>query len=171
MAFVRLAVIILSSITIAILNSIGDITVSNIHKLESNSNVDCSDEFSRVEIGPAMDQMDESNALLDSGIVCMIITYLLMVLECFCACGCVCAAKNCGSCKDRRSRRDWADFKEEAKYFFFNMKKFNWATKNRLHHTWPMSARETTKPTSIRWFGSGLIPPFIIQICWVVSST
>ena len=105
-ACVRLTVIIMSSITMANLNSVGDITTSNIHKLESNSNVDCSDEFSRVDIGPAMDLMDESNALLNSGIACIIVTYLWMVLECCCACGCVCAAKNCGSCKDRRSRRD-----------------------------------------------------------------
>lgn len=122
-ACVRLTVIIMSSIVLANLTSVDDITVRNIHKLEANSNVDCSDEFSRVDIGPAMDQMDESNALLNSAIACIVVTYLWLVLECCCACGCACAAK--GACRDCRIRLDCYDFKEEAKYFFLYIKLFN----------------------------------------------
>ena len=117
---VRLVVIIMASMQMANLNDIGKITARNMDKLESNSNVDCSDEFSRVDVGPAMDQMEESNALLGYAYACTIAAYLWIVLELFCMGGVICWGKGIISCQV-----SCKDFKEEAKYFFYNIKKFN----------------------------------------------
>ena len=117
---VRLLVIIFASIQLAFLNDIGKVTARNIEKLESISNVDCSDEFSRVDVGPAIDQMEESNALLGDAYACMIAAYIWIVIELFCM-GClICCGKGTSSCQV-----SCEDFKEEAKYFFYNIKKFN----------------------------------------------
>lgn len=80
---VRLLVIIMASIQLHTLKKIGKVTARNIDKLESNSNVDCSDEFSRVDVGPAIDQMEESNALLGGAYALTIAAYLWIVLELF----------------------------------------------------------------------------------------
>ena len=83
---VRILVIIVASMQLHTLNKIGKVTARNIDKLESNrqySNVDCSDEFSRVDVGPAIDQMEESNALLGGAYALTIAAYLWIVLELF----------------------------------------------------------------------------------------
>ena len=113
---IRLVVIIFASIQMANLNDIGKPTARNIDELESNSDVDCSDINSRIDVGPAMDQMEESNALLGSAYACTIAAYLWIVLEICCACILLCFGEN--AYREINCRTFCIEFKEEAKYFF-----------------------------------------------------
>ena len=120
---VRFVVIIIASFQMDNLNDIGKLTARNIDQLESNSDVDCSNKSSRIDVGPAMDQMEESNALLGSAYACTITAYLWIVLEICCACCLVCIGK--GACRDFSCRAFCKDFIVEAKYFFYNFILFN----------------------------------------------
>jgi len=115
----RVAVIIMSIILMSTVIKIKDVTTNNTDRLIRSESVDCSDEWSRVETKPALELMEESDALIMSAFACILTTLIWIFIECFCFCFGIAFMKTA------YQDFNWYLYKQEAKKFFLTYKDFN----------------------------------------------
>ena len=108
----RLTIIILASIFLSMNSSVSDTTLRNIDKLESQTDTDCSDEYSNFNISAAMAQMEESQSLLSSSTLFVAFTLIWIATEVCCGFCCVAVASTKGDCKCCKCDYFMDEFKE-----------------------------------------------------------
>ena len=114
----RLSIIVMASVFLSFNATVSSTTDRNMDKLAGQTNIDCSDEFSRVNISAAQAQMEESQSLLTSSTLFISMTIVWIVAEICCGICCIAIAKAGTDCSCRCSNEHCAEeFKEYLKAY------------------------------------------------------
>jgi len=107
----RVSIILMASFFLMYFGRIQSTTDSNMEKLNSASNTDCSDKWSRLDLDEVKIQMEKSTEILSSGKTFITFILIWIGLEVCFVLSCVMAVK--GACKSCGLRGDDVDDDDE----------------------------------------------------------